>query len=67
MNCTEKDFDKAADVTVTVTDIADNKFAFEPPAGKITIQEGPGKQISGIVQALRGLADALETLVEVEG
>ena len=32
--------------------------------GKITIHEGPGKQIGKIVHALRGLADALETLVE---
>ena len=32
--------------------------------GKITIHGGPGKQIGKIIYALRGLADALETLME---
>lgn len=38
-------------------------FAFDETP-RITINEGPGKQITNIIEALRNLADALETLTE---
>lgn len=67
MNCVR--CGKRLDTTV-VSDVCwqcAGRIQSEPLAGKITIYEGPGRQISGIVKALRGLADALETLTEVEG
>lgn len=47
--------------------VDENKVVIDDSTSRITICGSAGEQVKSIVKALRGLADALETLTEVEG